>query len=215
MLPISKIKPVADLATMLKSPASAFDLAFALSVVNWKSIQAKLSFLKNLRFNDAVTLNSLDLIIRPSATAPEFGISGEVAAKICSKDFIFRASFTVGTTIKFTAEMVGTWDNPFGLKNSYIKDLLLEITPSGFGVAGGIKLGDMKAEAAVLFDIVNPARNMVHFQLESFQLAKVLSVFDINLPSEIARILNEINIQLMRADLVPPGGIQMGEKYYE
>ncbi len=71
-----------------------------------------------------------------STAGPQFGVSGEIAAKICEKDFNFKVSFTVGIVVKFTAQMKGTWDEPFGLKNSYLKDLVLEITQSGFGGAG-------------------------------------------------------------------------------
>ncbi len=51
--------------------------------------------------------------------------------------------------------------------------------------------------------------------MHKFQLVKVLSVFDVSIPSPITRILNEINVELMRVDVVPPGGVKMGEKYYE
>ena len=75
--------------------------------------------------------------------------------------------------------MIGTWDEPFGLKNCYIKDLLLSIGYLNFGIAGEMKIGEMTAKIALSCDSLDPTRNMFLFDLENFQLAKILSVFKV------------------------------------
>jgi hypothetical protein len=75
--------------------------------------------------------------------------------------------------------MIGTWKEPLGLKNCYIKDLLLSIGYMNCAFAGEIKIGEMTAAVAVAIDIINPLRNMFYFNLEKFQLAKILSVFSV------------------------------------
>ena len=81
--------------------------------------------------------------------------------------------------------------------------------------AGEIKIGEMKAAVAVSVDTLNPLRNMFYFNLEKFQLAKILSVFNVQLPNEIAKILNSINIEQMTVYMVPLGGVMLGSKFYE
>ncbi len=127
---ISKIKALANLVDMLKPGLSgSLNLAFSLTINSWKNITAKISgLMKDVKINNAITLKSLGLIITPSGTAPSFGIYSEISAKICSRDFIFVSSFTVGVVVKFTAEMQGIWENPMKLRNTYVKDLVLEIT---------------------------------------------------------------------------------------
>ncbi len=73
----------------------------------------------------------------------------------------------------------------------------------------------MKGEAAVSVDAVNPLRNMLSVKMKSFKLSKILSAFNISPPSSISNILNDITINKMIAQLVPVGGVKIGDNFYD
>jgi hypothetical protein len=123
-------------------------------------------------------------------------------------------SVILGISVRLTAELDGTWKEPFGLKKCEVRDLLLSIGYLNCAIKGTIKIGEMKAEVAVSYDNINPTRNMVYFDLESFQFSNILGTFDVHIPNEIANILNGISIRKMSNYMVPPPGMMLGSTFY-
>lgn len=214
-LPIIQNPILEELSKIFNMPNLLDGIPFSLTISSWKNISARISFLKDAKISDVIKAKLIELRIEPKLSGPEFSLDGEIEAKICEEKFIFRLSCVVGASPRVEASFLGTWNEPFGLKNSYIKDLLLSVGYMNFAIAGKLKLSDLETEVAIVVDSINPSRNMLYFELNKFYLNRLLTSFSINIPTEIANVLKEIEIHKMMSYLVPVGGVTLGSKFYD
>lgn len=187
---------------------------FEAKICDFSDFTANITILNKIEIREGLSANlNLALTVFPNKP-PEYKIEGELVATISEKDLKFRLALILGVSTRISASMIGTWENPFGLQKSHIKDLGIELGYYSCAFMGEIKIGKWQAKLAISYD-AKSLNNMLEFELANIEFSDLLEIMDINIPPEIEQLLRSLKIQHMGFKSIPPGGVVICGKKFE
>ncbi len=144
----------------------------------------------SFKIAENIAMGDMKFFLRPSPTNFQLGISGAVLAKIDDDDLKFIGTMSIRPierSAAFGATMIGTWNEPFGIKGLSMGDIAIEvgigiIPPPAVvapivGIAGTIGIGEFDGSAAVKFDTAMPSKSMIAASFNELYLNDVIQSF--------------------------------------
>ncbi|HYF80512.1 MAG TPA: hypothetical protein VD973_25675 [Symbiobacteriaceae bacterium] len=130
---------------------------------------------------DQVKLREVGLFLRLQGSAVGVGVGAKIGVKVHTDELLFGGEIGVSTkSVKGTVNMLGTWNNPFGVQGLALSDVGLDL---GFtyatrvpelGMIGSTRIGSVATTAAVKFDSGDPTRCMLQMRLQNLKLREML-----------------------------------------
>lgn len=157
-----------------------------------------------LSLGPSVTCDPFSLVVQLTPK-PELDMIFGMNVKVAKQDQPLHFDFKLGVGIEGatgSGTMKGYWKNPFGLTGFQVgPELALQAdiiyaqffstgTPSGFGFAGGIRLGDVIGKMALSIS-ADPSHNILYGEVENLS------------PSNLVKFASDISRLNLPADAVP------------
>jgi hypothetical protein len=190
---------------------------------NFNSVGIESFVILNESFNlfERVYFESLGLEASITGAEPQFGITGAVRVRPDNKnELTFKGKITLmpvsaSPSIVVDGALVGTWNEPFGLKSLALDNISIgagltfpgaqSVSLDNLTLSGGLKMGELYGKSTIFVDVTTPQKSGFQASVERLTWNNLVDAFCYgNVKGELkklTRVIEELNSSLDHAEL--------------